>query len=411
MGTYFLAFSLVTFGSVVSSVGIAQVAVRYVARSIGLDQYAQARWVVGRLMVVGLLAGLCSGFAYLFFGSTLGEEVFQAPALVATTGLVAGWIVATSLQILLAETFRGFHDIRSAVTFGGSASGGGLVAGTVLIICLSFLLLLGRHVTLSMVLAISAASGITSALLAGWVLRRKVASFPRMHSQNQVTFAELLRAAWPLMVTQLIIIALTQADIWILAAFVSEKEVAIYGAAARVVLLTAMPLQVANVVVEPLVAEMYAQGRKQTLERMLRATATLAGAPSLLVVLALVLAGGLILDVIYGEFYRAGAVILVLLSLGQAAVVWTGSCGTTLAMTGHQWRLMTIVAICGIITVVAELLVAARYGAVGVAVIAAGGLALKNIAMLVATRYTTGMWTHISFALLPRLVKEAARDR
>jgi O-antigen/teichoic acid export membrane protein len=213
------------------------------------------------------------------------------------------------------------------------------------------------------------------------------------------------------MIIQVLTITLAQSDLWILGAFRSQEEVAIYGAAARVVLLTAMPLQIANVVVEPLIAEMYAQDRKQSLERMLRASATLIGAPALLVVLTLILAGGPILDLIYGEFYRGGAAVLMLLSLGQAVSVWTGSCGSTLGITGHQSTLMIIVAICGAITIVAELMVAARYGAIGVAAIAAGGLAVRNLGVLVATRYAVGMWTHIRFALLPWLIKESARGR
>jgi O-antigen/teichoic acid export membrane protein len=112
LGAYFLAFSVVTVGSMMGTVGMGQAGVRFVAQSVGLKQYAQARRVVGMTVAVGVLGSLGVGFAYLLFGPTLGSDLFRAPALVATTGLVAGWLTVTSLQYLLAETFRGLRDIR-----------------------------------------------------------------------------------------------------------------------------------------------------------------------------------------------------------------------------------------------------------------------------------------------------------
>ena len=412
MGAYFLAFSVVTVGSMMGTVGMGQAGVRFVAQSVGLKQYARTRRVVGMTVAVGALGSLGVGFAYLLFGPALGSDLFRAPALVATTGLVAGWVTVTSLQYLLAETFRGLRDIRLTFVFGGSVSGGGFLAGTIVIVGLSLLLFLRGHSTLSLVVSLAAASGLTSTLLAGWALRRKVALLPQSHTyERPVALAELLRVAGPLLVTQLTVAALAQSDIWILGAFRPQEELAVYGAAARVVLLVAMPLQMANVVVEPLIAEVYAQGRKQVLENMLRAAGTLAGFPAFLGVVGLVLLGGPILGVFYGPYYRDGATVLAILSLGQLVKVWTGSCQALLGMSGRQSVLMIITVACAAITIVTGLAVVERYGATGVAVTAAGGVALQNLSAWLVARFTTGIWTHIGLISLPRLVREAFKDQ
>lgn len=409
MGTYFLAYSVVTVGSMMGTAGVGQAGVRFVAQSIGLKQYGQIRRVVGMVVAVGLLGSSGVGLAYLLLGPLVGRELFSAPALVAATGLVAGWIMVTSLQYLLAETFRGFHDIRLTFVFGGSVSGGGFLAGTIVIVGLSLLLFLRGQSTLSFVMSLAAVSGLTSALLAGWALRRKMASLPQDDSHQPVALGGLLRVAGPLLVTQLTVAALAQSDIWLLGAFRPQDEVAVYGAAARVVLLVAMPLQMTNVVVEPLIAEMYAQGRKQALERVVRAAGTLAGFPALLGVAGLMLLGGPILGLLYGEYYREGATVLAILSLGQLVKVWTGPCQATLGMSGHQSILMFITAIFAAITISAGLAVVARYGATGVAVTAAGGIALQNLSAWLVARFTTGMWTHIWPTSLRRLLREALK--
>jgi O-antigen/teichoic acid export membrane protein len=410
MGVYFLAFSLVTVGSMMGTVGVGQAGVRFVAQSIGLKQYGQIRRVVGMVVVVGVLGSSGVGLAYLLLGSALGREFFGAPALVAATGLVAGWIMVTSLQYLLADAFRGFHDIRLTFVFGGSVSGGGFLAGTMVIVGLSLALFLRGQATLSFVVAIATVSGLTSALLAGWALRRKITSLPQDDPHHQpVALGVLLRVAGPLLLTQLTVAALAQWDIWILGAFRSQEELAVYGAAARVVLLVAMPLQMTNVVVEPLIAEMYAQGRKQALQRAARTAGTLAGIPALLVVAGLILLGGPLLGLFYGEPYREGATILAILSLGQLVKVWTGPCQATLGMSGHQSILMIITVVFAAITIVAGLAVVTRYGATGVAVTAAGGVALQNLSAWLVARFTTGIWTHIWLTSLPQLLREAVK--
>jgi len=408
LGVYFLAFSVISLGSVVGSLGLGQAGIRFVAESLALGQYSRARRVVGGVVTLGLLGALGTGLVYLLLGDLLGERVFRAPALVAVTGLVAGWMVVTSLQSLLAETFKGFHDIRLVVVFGGSVSGGGLLPGAMMVFALGLLLFLHEGSTLAVVLLLAIISGLASALVAGWMLHRKVSSLTQ-GQEGSLKFSEVLQVAWPLLVTNLTLFAITQADVWILGAFRPQEEVAVYGAAARVVLLVAMPLQIVNSVVPPLIAGMYAQNRKRGLQRTLRAAATVAGVPAFLVLVGFILLGGPVLGIIYGEYYRAGATVLALLSLGQLTNVWSGSCGMTLGMTGHQALLMGITLFCGTVTVLTGLAVVDGYGSAGVAVAASGGLALQNLSMWLAARYTTGIWTHVSVTKLPSLMRRVLR--
>lgn len=401
MGNYLLAFSIVSLGAVVGSLGVNQVAVRFVAESLGTNQSARARRAVGTVFRLGVPGAAGVGLLYALFGDVLGSGLFNAPTLGALSGLVAVWIVVLTLQNLVAETFRGFHDIRHATVFGG------LVTAFLLVVCLGFLWWLGGRTALSTVVLLAVGSTCGSTLLAGWILHRKVASLPSQGPELRIPAGEVLRVAWPLLVASLTMFALVQADLWIVGAFRSQEEVALYGVAARVVSLVGMPLLIVNAVLPPVIAEMYAQNRKADLERAVRVTATLAGTPALLALITFALAGGPLLSFVYGDYYRAGAVVLALLSLGQLANVWAGSCGLMLAMSGHQTLLMVATGVCGAITVILALLVVGTYGATGVAAAAAGGLVLHNLAMWLGARLTTGIWTHISPAALPRLVKMA----
>jgi O-antigen/teichoic acid export membrane protein len=388
-GAYFLAFSLVSVGALLGTLGLNQAIVRLVAESVGLNQHARARRIVR--MVFGLcgLGALGVGAAYMLLGRPIGNLLFQAPALTAVTGLVAGWMVVMTFQLLLAETFRSFSDIRLATMFGG------LTTWLLFIACLVPLWLVRDRITLATAVLLAAVSGMISVALAGWLLRRKVAALPTTGMEGHIKVAEILSVGWPLLATSLTMFTMAQADLWILGAFRPQTEVAVYGAAAKLVILVAMPLQIVNAVVPPLIAEMHAQGKRRELEHLLRATATVTGIPALLALLAFVFFGKQVLGLVYGDYYSEGWTVLALLSLGQLVCVWVGSCGITLAMTGHHTIMMAFAVPFGMLIVLLGIAVVDQHGAVGVAIVTAAGLAFQQICTLLVARITTGLWTHV----------------
>jgi O-antigen/teichoic acid export membrane protein len=407
LGTYFLAFSVVSFGAAVGMLGLKEAAVRFVAESVGLSQYERARRAITIVLRLGSLGAVGVGATYLLLGDVVGRSLFHSPALAAVTGLVAGWMVTVVLQGLLVEIFRGFHDIRYATLFGGLATGGGLVTGVLLTSALFLLWSVAGQTTLATVMLLAIGSGSASSVLASWLLRRKVASLASRGTKGWIGTREVLKVAWPLLLANLTLFASTQADLLILGAFRPAEEVAIYGAAVRLVALVYMPLLIVDAVVLPLIAELHAQGRIRDLERMLRATATLAGFPTLLVVLGFIFLGGPVLSLVYGNYYYQGATVLALLSLGQLVNVWTGSGAQALMMTGHQTTMMVISAFGGLILIAGALWAVRDYGAIGVASAAAASMMFQATLMLLFAKKRVGVWTHVGFSAA--LIREVLR--
>jgi O-antigen/teichoic acid export membrane protein len=392
LGAYFLAFSLVMLGSTVGSLGANYAVVRFVAESMGLNQFGRARHAVSVMCVVGVLGALGTGCLYLLSGDVLANKLFHAPALAAVTGLLAGWIVVTALQSLLAGTFRGFHDIRLATAFGG------FLTGLLLTGFLALLWVFEGRADLATVMLLAAGSSLTSVLLAGWLLQSKVSSLPRGGDQKRMSLSEALHVSWPLFVTGLTFYILTQADLWIIGAFRPQEDVAVYGAASRMVVLVAMPLQIVNLIVPPFISEMYFQGKKRQLENTLRTTATLAGIPAFLLLLTFILLGGPILGLVYGNHYQTGAVVLALLSCGHLANVWSGSAGLLLNMTGHQYPSMVITLFSAILVSAVALTTVHYLGIVGVAAGSALGLVSQNLMLVIYGRRVVSVKTYVDLS-------------
>jgi O-antigen/teichoic acid export membrane protein len=163
-----------------------------------------------------------------------------------------------------------------------------------------------------------------------------------------------------------------------------------------------MPLAIVTAIAPPLIAEMYSQGRREDLEHALRSMATLTGIPAWLASMACIFFAGPILGVVYGDYYRGGAVVLALLSIGLFASVCAGSCGIVLAYTGHQKTLMMITIAISALTLGAMLATVEPFGKVGVATSKTVGQILQNGVVLLVVKQKTGMWTHIGLRGISR---------
>src|ERR671912_577915 len=404
VAVYLLAFSIISLGAVIGSLGLPKSVLRFVAESITLGQPGRARRAIYTALGLGVLGALCISLAYFFIvGDLVSRYLFHSSALVAVIGLTAGWMAISTMQEIMAETFRGFHDIRMATLFGGLATGGksaGLIMRVVLLACLALLgLTSGWDTDLRTVMLASIGSGAASSLLAAVFLHKRISSLGAQGADDPISTKDTLRDALPILLISLTsFVLLSAADIWILSIFRPSEEVGLYGAAARLVTLIAMPLLITNLVLPPIIAEMYAQGRTGTLERTLRSFSTLSGIPSLLVLIVFMLLGGPILGVVYGSGYQSAAMVLVLLSAGKLAAVWAGSCGAVLQFTGHQGSMLRVNLLTSPLFIIGALLVVRDYGPVGIASMTAAITVLQNAALVLVAKRKTGMWTHVSLS-------------
>jgi O-antigen/teichoic acid export membrane protein len=410
---YVLALSIVSLGAVVGSLGLPKTVVRLIAENMGVDRTDRTRQAIRTVLGLGVLGTLGISLAYLLVGGVVGN-LLNSPVLVALTGLMAGWIAIAVIQEITAEAFRGFHDIRLATLLGGLATGGksgGLIMRVLLLGILALLWVRSGETSLATVMLVCIGSGSASVVVSLWLLYGKASSLdPSGGAQDEeepVSAKEVLDDAIPFLAIALTSLVLLSADIWILGFF--NEEVAVYGMASRLVTFVAMPLLVVNLVLPPIVAEMYAQGQTGRLERTLRTFSTLAGFPSLLILIVFMLLGGPILGLVYGErlfppgslAIHQGAIVLVLLSAAKLTAVWSGSCGMVLQFTGHQSSMLRISVLTSPLFFVVAILATQRYGPVGVACAAGATTALQNVMMVLLAKRKTGMWTQVMFSLTP----------
>ena len=396
LGAYFLALSIVMTASQFALFGLPQTVVRFVAKSMAIGKPGRARKSIEYAFASATAGAIMAGLIVYLAGDWLGGTVFQSSILKSTMGLVALWTTPSAFRTLIAESFRGFQDIRLASIFGGFSF------KTISTILFLWIWITRGQTSLTTLLVLVILATTFPAISGGTFLIRKVRT---LGTSAPVSRRAMLDMAFPLFIMSVAVFGLKQSSLWITGAYLPENQVALFGAAMRLVIMMAMPLSLVNAVVPPIIAEMHAQDRRRDLERTLRMVSTIGGIPAVAVLLVFIFSGKPLLGLVYGEYYRQAAVVLAILSMGQLVNVWSGSCGFALMMTGNHMIMTIITVTFGVANVVISIFVIPRYGITGAAIAWSASLITQNIVTVLITKRYLGVWTHVSFLMLNDFMK------
>ncbi len=394
LGGYYLMFSLAAFGSQLSNLGMEKAVVRGISAGLGTDRPGEARAATRLAFTFGAIGALViAAVMVIGVGGFLARHVYHSEIMARAIVFGAAWLIAMGLQTLVGETFRGYQRFWMATLFTG------LFVDILGVLVFGYLWLAHVHPTLAQAIVVSAGITAVSVLVGGFLIWRKVRSLGR---EGHLRPREMFAVGWPLVLTSAFNFTLgTGIDLWIIGAFLPHQDVALYGAAFRLVFFVATPFIVASQVVPPIIAELYAQGRKRDLESSLREVATVAGIPAAMVLLAFLFFGASIMGFVYGDFFRQGATVLAILSVSRLYAVCTGNSGALLMMTGHQKTMMRITMVSAAVGLTTELLVVRPFGIVGVAVATSIAQIIQNTLQLVYGKRRVGIWSHAELSLRP----------
>jgi O-antigen/teichoic acid export membrane protein len=387
LGAYFLIVSIATVAALVGQLGMNQAVVRFVAGNIACNQISVARANIVKVCAVVAVGSCLSGVLYVVLNGLVAEKIFATPIVATATGLVFFWIIASALRGIAAECFRGLHDVKMASLFELFA-----YAFFFFVLIVTVWLWSDERVSLHSVVYLSTIAATISAAWALLVLGKKNRPMSAVNATGAVGVRELFCTGWPLLISNLVVVVMTQAGLWIVGIVATSTDVALYGAAFRIVVLLQLPLLIVNAVIPQHIAEMYVKGKREELERLLRMAAAGVFIPTI-VLYGIVIIWGKWVLMLFGAYYTDGYLVLVLLGSGVAVNAWAGFCGPALMMTGRQLSLMKISIMCGLITLSAAFWFGRIYGKEGVAVAMSFGLALQHIAIVLSVKAHLGIWS------------------
>ena len=389
LATYLLAGSAALFAAMLARVGMKQVLVVAVARSLTQARPELARGAItAALKITTIGAAVVSSALYLLVIPWLARSVLNNPRFLQVNLLISLWMMVLAYQTPVAESFRGLNMLRPASVTDGP------LPNLLLALALIYVIVMYGQLALSSAIVLSVAAGGAAVSLMYMRLWKRLQELGAA-AESQVV--PMLKAGAPMLLTAIAASALSHASLWIAGALLPLESVAVFGVAVKLVVAVFVPLTIVDAAVQPLLAGELARGRETLAQRLLSGIASLAAVPALMVLVAFLCAGDSIVKVIYGSAYESASMLVIILSVGQTINVLTGPCGTVLIAAERGGEVLAITLLTGVAAIVITIAAASTFGVVGLASGVSFGTALQNAALWAAARRRTGLWTHATF--------------
>jgi O-antigen/teichoic acid export membrane protein len=297
------------------------------------------------------------------------------------------WVATTAVRLVLWGLFRGIDATHLGAWFDGAI--GMLLTGLVF----ATLYFAEVPVGLDSALWISAMAGLVAMLFGIGLLLNRIRRLPRAGTLAPLRTDRLIRVGLPIMVTQLSIVAMPQAGLWVLAATRPLAEAAQFGVAVRLMLAASFVFMLGNQIFGPLMAGMVAQGKQRELERFIRRTTSLLLAVCVLVALPLLLLPKTTIAIVFGETYVAAAPVFVVLILAQIAQVCFGPAQMLLQMADRERGQMMLSVLAFGLSLALTLPLSNLAGSMGAAIATGLAIVLRAAAASFIARRQLGILT------------------
>ena len=380
-GVFFLAFTIVLIVAAIGRVGMENALIRFIAANVTVAKPAKVLGVYRKAMFYSLIAAAFLSALLYQLAPWLSQAIFTKPELTKPLTIMAIAVVPLSLLTLHAHALQGLKNIAESILV--------LSVTVPLLTCLISILFVPGYGINAAVLGYLV-STILTLLLGRWFWRKAVYSF-EAHSAG-FNRNELLASSMPLFGVVLMNMVITWSPMLFLGVWESSANVGIYSAASRTAMLTSFVLVAVNSIAAPKFAALYQQGNIDTLGAVARKSAKIMVVLASPILLLFLLIPEWILSV-FGEQFKQGAVVLMILAVGQFVNVLTGSVGYLLMMSGNELILRNNLLFCITIGTILNFYLIPKFGMVGAAISAAFVLSIQNIIAMIMVRKKLNIMT------------------
>jgi O-antigen/teichoic acid export membrane protein len=237
-----------------------------------------------------------------------------------------------------------------------------------------------------------AASGI--ALVVGMVLLVRALPTAVRRSRAQFETPVWARSILPLVLVGAIPTLTKEIDVILLGMIKGPHSAGIFNVADRASLFVGFFLVTVTYPLGPRVAQLWANGARGELQRVVTRSTNAVFAASAAVAAVLIVFAPQILA-LFGQDFAAGDSALRILCLGQLVNTGTGTVGLVLIMTGHEKNAARSVGAGALIGAILNILFVPLFGLVGAAVATSIGVATTNLLLLRQLWVRTGIWAGV----------------
>jgi len=324
-GVFFLGFTIFKILERITTVGLNNGVLRYVAIFKGMGDESRIKGTILLSLRIVFGVGAVISFLTIIFSHKISLSLFNEANLAPVLKIFALGIIFTALTEILVFSIQAFQIMKYKVLVRMI-----LEPGTMILFVLLFFII---GLKLKAALFAHLLSLILGTILAFNFLKKV---FPLIRNKIRPIFEikELILFSWPLFFTGFLDLFIVQINTLMLGYYKTSQEVGIYGAAQRTAFLIPIVLNSFNAIFAPMIADFYHRKEIEKLEDLFKTVTKWIFTISLLIFLITVILAKDILS-LWGEKYKEGALCLIIICCSQLINCATGSVGFVIMMTGR----------------------------------------------------------------------------
>ncbi len=374
-GIYYLALAITGIGALISTVGIPDALLRFIAAHATHGEWDKVAEVYRQGVRISTGAAIACTALLVVIAPWLSKSVFGDPALAVPLRIMALAVLPMTLITLHGMALKSLKRVLTGTFVEGFG---------ISLISLPLLVVLGRFL------------GVDGAVLA-YVLAALVVFLAGVHFWRRATphlkglrgsfeTRLLLVTSLPMLWIEAMDVVVQQTGILLLGVWASTEDVGIYGAVGRLVIVMTFVFSTVKSVVSPRFAELYARGDEGAIGALARETSAFLILFAIPVLVPLLIVPGWVLS-LFGPGFTAGSTALAIFAVGHFIRVILSPSSYLLMMTGHEKLLRNTVVACGVLNVALSIVLIPRYGMVGAAASTSFTFALMGVIATVLVRW------------------------
>lgn len=162
-----------------------------------------------------------------------------------------------------------------------------------------------------------------------------VVRFKEIHFRPKLNSLNFLKDSLPIMYSSSVIVILNWIGTFVLGIYSSAETVAIFDICTKISFLLNFVMQAVNSILAPQIAKKYTLGKIESCQKLIRFSAKVNFLSSLIIGVLVIAFNKFILGV-FGDEFKSGTYIFILLCAGQLVSSYAGSVGVILQMIGKQ---------------------------------------------------------------------------
>ena len=384
-GLYAIGWTITKIATMLTPLGLDSGVIRFASPELGQNP-CRVKGAITQSLEISLASGLTLGLALYFVAPWLGENVFHQTSLITVFRCFAfAFPLVSCLKVAAAAT-----RVSQRMKFSVLTEDAGQPAAALLLILIFYFFgwKLGGALA-----AFDFSFGI-ALILAIYYIHRLFPEVSLKSIRSDLGRRELLFFSLPTSLSLMFGILLLWVDRLFVGYYRSPAEAGVYHAASQLSVALAVILSAFGAIVNPMIARLYHQGKKERLEELYRVSTKWSLYLSLPVFLVMCFVPRETVSVIFGKPYAAGWLLLPILGMGQLINSGTGAVGGLLVMTGHQNALSILSGVTFLANVGLAVILVPRFGMAGAAAGTALTIALLSVASIFMARRFLNLWPY-----------------